>query len=275
MRLILWLILTASVMAQEAESKAWSNTTDLSWVETGGNSESSTIGFKNETKWSKGKHAFALNLAAVRAESGLTTVFAVGEANNPVFVENTETRLSDERYAMKAQYDYSFSAMTSWFSGIEWDRNEFAGIKNRTTLSSGIAHIWIKNDQMSYSNKVGLQYTDEEPVQVVEGIETEYAGLRANSAYMRKLGKNGTFKNDVDVVLNLNDTDDYRADVVFSYAVNINARLALKTSLQFLYDHQPAYKSVPLFDDDVQTGTVPFQLDDTDRVFTTSLVVTF
>ena len=56
----------------------------------------------------------------------------------------------------------------------------------------------------------------------------------------------------------------------------ISEGLALKTSLQLLYDAQPANIPVPLFNaGGVQTGTVSTESDEIDRVVTLTLVVRF
>jgi hypothetical protein len=69
--------------------------------------------------------------------------------------------------------------------------------------------------------------------------------------------------------------------MVNSVAVTMSDRLALKISLQWLYDNEPSFEAVPLFDMDpsipgaVLLGQVPRQLDNLDTIFTTSLVINF
>lgn len=59
-----------------------------------------------------------------------------------------------------------------------------------------------------------------------------------------------------------------------TYAVSISEGLALKTSLQILYDPQPANLSVPLFDTGgTQLGTVGTVGDKVDSVATLTLVI--
>ena len=72
---------------------------------------------------------------------------------------------------------------------------------------------------------------------------------------------------------NLDETDDYRADMVNALAVTMSQRLALKLSLQWLYDNEPSFDIIPFSD----FGGVdqPFQLDELDQIFTASLVVNF
>ena len=69
---------------------------------------------------------------------------------------------------------------------------------------------------------------------------------------------------------NLNDTEDLRADWTNSLTVAMSERLALKTSLQVLFDNQPSLTAVPLGDSEVLTP-----LDKVDSIFTVALVVNF
>ena len=60
--------------------------------------------------------------------------------------------------------------------------------------------------------------------------------------------------------------------------VAMNGRLALKVSLRVLFDNEPAFEELDLFDSPDQSnqvGTVDAQKDSTDTVFTASLVVNF
>ena len=98
-------------------------------------------------------------------------------------------------------------------------------------------------------------------------------------SFERKLGATTTYGNDLVVDENLDDTSDLRANLVNSVAVSMSRRLALKVSLQALYDHRPAFKEIPLLDapppGGVTIGTVLDRLDTLDTIVTASLVVDF
>ncbi len=264
-----------TLIAQEEEARLWTNATDFSWVESQGNSESATIGLKNEFAWKKDHHALNFKITAVRAKSATLTYVASGSISDPTFTEFKDSRLTDERYGFKSSYERAFSEHKSWFVGLDWDRNEFAGIKSRTTISTGLSQTWIKVERKTWSTKLGAQYTDEDPVLEVAGIDSQYAAARANSAFMTKVGENSEFKQNIELIWNLNDTEDVRSDIEFAFAVNISARLALKTSLQLLYDRQPSFQSVDFIENDETIASVPYQLQEWDRALTTSLVVNF
>ena len=65
-------------------------------------------------------------------------------------------------------------------------------------------------------------------------------------------------------------TEDLRADWTNSLAVAMSEKLALKASLQILFDNEPALTAVPLGDAEVLTP-----LGKVDSVFTVAIVATF
>jgi hypothetical protein len=69
---------------------------------------------------------------------------------------------------------------------------------------------------------------------------------------------------------NLNRTEDLRADWTNSLAVAMSDRLALKTSLQVLFDNDPALTAVPLGDTEVFAP-----LGEVDTVFSVAIVANF
>ncbi|MDH3786286.1 MAG: hypothetical protein OEV00_13295, partial [Acidobacteriota bacterium] len=83
------------------------------------------------------------------------------------------------------------------------------------------------------------------------------------------------------VDLNFDESDDWRSKMVNAVSVAMSKRMALRVSVTWFYDNLPALQTVTLFDQDpalpgaVAIGTVPFELDETDILVTTSLVVDF
>ena len=77
------------------------------------------------------------------------------------------------------------------------------------------------------------------------------------------------------------DTADLRVNMTNWVSLNMSTHLALKVSLQWLYDHQPALKEVDLFaPPGPPTVTVPTQkvvteVDNLDSIFTTALVIKY
>ena len=82
--------------------------------------------------------------------------------------------------------------------------------------------------------------------------------------------------NDFIVDYGLNESDNWRADMINSLTVAMSKTLALKVGLTWIYQNEPAFTQVTLVGPGVPDGTtVPVQVDELDTIFTTSLVVSF
>jgi len=259
--------------AAEAE-EGWKDTADFSFVATEGNSDTSTLGFKNKLwrKWDK--NAFELNAAGVRSEA-TTNRRAVGTAGNFDIEEDSE--LTAEAYLLNGRFDREVTERFFWFAGAGWDRNTFAGIQNRYAGLGGVGNIWVAKETVKFRTDYAISYTKQEDVVEVPDTDDSFLGLRISWAYWHKFGANTEYVNDLVVDENLEETDDWRVSMLNSVAVAMSERLALKVGLTFLYDHQPSFEELTLFDSTgTDTGTtVLVELDELDTIFTTSLVVNF
>ena len=47
-----------------------------------------------------------------------------------------------ENYYLRGRYDRNITERFFWYGGVGWDRNEFAGIKNRMTVFGGVGNLW-------------------------------------------------------------------------------------------------------------------------------------
>jgi putative salt-induced outer membrane protein YdiY len=279
--LILALNLPAVTAAQEEteeEKKAWSDSAEFSLVATDGNSDTTTLGFKNLYNWRRGKSSVEVKAGAIWAESTTTDRFAVGSAADfdEVEVETKET--TAESYYLNGKYGREVSKRTFWYTGLGWDRNIPAGVQNRYVAEAGLGNLWRDDDHLKFRTEYALTYTDQEDVVDNPDTDDSFAGLRLSYNYKHQFGENTTYDSILVLDENLDDTDDWRADFTNSVSVAMNSRLALKVSLQWLYDNEPSFEEVDLFDPaDLTTpiGTVLVQLDDLDTILTASLVVNF
>ena len=268
--------------AQEEETEEakrnWSDAADFSWVLTAGNSETSTLGFTNLYNWKAGKSAVEVKAGAIRAETTFKDSFTVGDLDNfqVTTIETTDT--TTEIYYLNGKYGREISKRTYWFVGAGWDRNIPAGIKNRYMGEAGLSNIWRSDDHLTFRTDYSLTYTDQEDVVENPTVDQSFPGLRLGYTYKHQFGKNTTYDSILILDYNFDESSDYRANFTNSVAVAMNKTLALKVSLQWLYDHEPSYSEINLFDPgDLTTpiGTVLYQLEELDTIFTTSLVVNF
>jgi len=253
--------------------ETWKDLAEFAFVATSGNSESSTLGFSNKLWREWGPSKFETNAKGIRAESRTAPRFAVGTATD-FEVEEPDTELSAENYFLDARYDRMISQRFFWFTSGSWMRDEFAGIQNRYTAVAGLGNLWVDTDRRKFRTDYAVTYTDEEATVEDSPSNDSFIGARASAAYMQKFGENGVYDHVTIVDENLKETKDLRVDMTNAVAVAMSARLALKVSLQFLYDNRPALEEIALFDTTgTQTGTVLNELDRVDTILKTSLVV--
>ena len=268
---------TPAVMAQD--ETGWTHTAELSYVATDGNSEATSLGLSDLSRRQWAKSRFTVKLDAIRAETtDVVDRFAIETPPSVVTIEETTT--TAERYLVEARYDRNISEKLFWFAGTSWDRNRPSGIEDRYQGFAGVGNIWWDTDDLKFRTDYAVSYTDQTDVVVDPAADDSFVGLRFSWEYRNKFGESTQYGNDFIVDYSLDESDDWRMDMTNFVAVAMNKRLALKVSLQFLYDHMPPRDLIPVFDMDpnaggTQTGTTFFEKDDLDTIFKAGLVVNF
>lgn len=258
--------------ADDEEKDPWKNKAQVSGVWSGGNSESHSFGAGAHFNYKTDDHAWFLKLSGVRAESTSFTRYAVGTVDNYEVVEESETRVTEEKYQMSSRYDHSISERLLWFVGADWERNEFAGIDNRISGSAGLGNAWMDTDTLKFKTHYGLEYTKEDLLTAPPGYDDSFSSFTAGYGLWAKFTKTTLFEQDFKFASNLEESGDFRADLKSALSVTMTDRLALAMSLNIQYDSNPAFEEVSFLDGD---ETVFFELDEIDTLFQASLVWNF
>lgn len=265
---------TTGLTAQDAEAFTWDNTSELSFVSTGGNASSSTLGLKAAMTGSGNGNTFKFEVGGIRAESEFRTRTAVGTEGSFQVREEIRSEVTAESYFAKARYERALGT-AFLFAGSGWDRNTFAGVQNRFATVTGVGAALIEGDSGHLKADLGATYTIQKDVSPAPGVDEGFGGLRFSIDASRVLSETATLGTVVVVDENVENTDDLRADWQTSLTVSISQGLALKTSFQLLFDNLPASVGLPLETaGGAATGvTVPVPGNDLDRVFTLTLVI--
>lgn len=262
--------------AVEPPKEGWFDTADLSYVLTSGNSDTTTLGFKNKLwrQWSAA--LFTLNAAGLRAES-TTVTRSVDPGPPPAIVETETEALTAEAYLLNGRYERNITARFNWYVGAGWERNTFAGFENRYSAGLGVGNVWHNTEDLMFRTGYGLTFTKQEDVTVNPDFDDTFLGLQLTYDYRNKLGANTIFTSTLILDENLDDTSDWRANMVNAVAVSMSSRLALKVGLTWLYDHSPAFVAVADPGDLLPPAgpTALAELEELDTIFTTSLVINF
>lgn len=188
----------------------------------------------------------------------------------------------------------------TWHAGVSWDRNVQAGILSRSVAFAGVGHVWWARKDLKFDTSYGLSWTDRtEEIQDPEK-EDRFPGVRFSWNYTNRWGKFVTYKNDWRFNISLSDISDYSSTMSQSVAVPMSSHLALKVSLQWKYNSEPALEDVSVLaqvvvvDPDgipgsgdeffetvesggttIDLGCVPKPNEPLDTVFTSSLTISF
>jgi putative salt-induced outer membrane protein len=268
----LLLALALPVLAQEeAEEpkRAWTDEAEFSYVSTTGNAETTTLSFSNkyEYNWEKAKLTFFAS--ALRADA---TTVTLENLDGSV----SETRIKEktaENYELTLGYRRQIKNRLYWYAGTGWYRNRFAGIDDRYGVSGGVGYRIIDRKKHVLDSEVGLGYTWETQV---TGLENNFTDSRVFLGYDFIISENAKLDSDLEILPNLDDSDDLRVNWITAVTASLTSKLALRLSYAVKYDRQPAVTVIP-----PSAGAPPgtpdalYEFETTDTILSASLVVKF
>jgi putative salt-induced outer membrane protein YdiY len=230
-----------------AKELGWSFTGRLTTVFTGGNSESSTFGLGGTVRNVAKSGAFKVESGAIRTESGLTTRRAIGSTASFRVDEQTTYEKTAEALFARGRYDLNVNSHFIVFAGVDWLRNTFSGIDSRFLIAAGAGNSWSDTDTFRFKTDYGLTYTFQQDVVENPFIKQNFPGLRVSYDLMRQLTASTRFESGLITDLNIDNTDDLRADFTNALSIAINSMFAFKPSLQLSWRNNPALTQVDLF----------------------------
>ena len=268
----------ASAPATQAHQPdgGWNASTELSYVRTGGNAVSSTLGLGATVTRSWDRTEVKVEAGGIRTRSIRVTRTAVGSESDYRLDEESESNLSAEKYNALVRVDQRFSPRTSVYLQSGWKRDTFAGFKHRFINVLGVSTQWLRSSSQRLRTAYGLTHTVQHDVDPGPDAADRFLGLRVSSDYRRQVTENTQWRSNLVLDGNGDDPSDVRADWTNSMSVAMNEHLGLKTSFRTTFDNQPSLRRVPLRSPEGErTGTVLVPRHELDRVFTVALVVTF
>ena len=259
-----------------AQDRGWNASTELSYVRTGGNAESSTLGLAATVTRAWDRTEVKVEAGGIRTRSTRVRRTAVGTEADYSLDQTSESSLSAENYKALLRVDRRFSARTSVYVQTGWRRNTFSGFKHRLVNVFGVSTQWFRNQRQRFRTAYGLTHTVQRDVVPDPNARGRFLGVRVSSEYRRRVTENTEWRSNLVLDGNGDDTSDVRGDWTNSLSVAMNEHLGLKTSFRATYDNQPSLRKVPLRSPlGERTGTVLVPRQELDRVFTIALVVTF
>ena len=230
--------------------------TELSVVRTGGNAETQTLGFSNTLRVRGTAHRLRLRFDGVRSRAGDERYLLVAPGvrfppgARPDQFETVTARPplepDVEQYFVEGRYDRELGEHFLWHAGASWDRNNDAGIRNRTIVFGGVGNTWADRETLGLSTAYGFSYTTREELEADGAKADHFVGLRINGDYRQRLGTITSVDGALTLNVSLVDRSDYSVNSTSGLAVAMTDHLSLRVSLQWLYEHQPAFEEAAI-----------------------------
>lgn len=203
------LAVSGIAVAEEEVKSPWTNSAELGYVNTTGNTETQTISGKADVvyeveKWRHSGHA-----------EGYGT-----QSDNDLGV----SIVSAERYELSGKTDYKMTELDYLYGSIKLQKDRFSGFEYEHIVSVGYGHKVIKQDNMELDLEIG---PGERFFKVDDGVSKsdEEAVLRLSANYWWQISGTSKFTQEI--------TTDIGEEITSTKSVtgiqaNINSTLALK-----------------------------------------------
>jgi putative salt-induced outer membrane protein len=241
--------LSSPVQAEEAEAKKkWTNEAELSFVNTSGNSETSTFAAKNllKIKYTE-KLEGEWDIAALKSQSTDKTT--------------DRNELTAERYSTNLRLSYLFTERFYSGLGTGWSRDEFAGLQNRYYAGAFVGYKFLTGPKHLLKGELGLNYADEDYTTKKEAKnfkDKDFVEGRAFGLYEYALTEKTKFSQSVEYLYDFDDRQNYKVTSLSALTVAISDVFSIKPSYEVRYVNQVSA--------DIKT---------TDRIWTVALVANF
>lgn len=277
----LFLLSISSALAQDEPPPTRTpeilSTAELTAVWVDGNSDASTFGAAGSICMVWAKSELKFDAGGIRTESVIKTQRAVGTVTSFEIIETTNRERTAENYYARSRFDYKLSERFLVFTGADWLRNTFSGIDSRFLVAAGGGNTWMETESTRFKTDYGLTYTFQNEVVVNPFTNSSFPGVRAAYDLWRRVSSTAEFTSGLVMDWNLDNTDDLRLNFVAALPVTISSRLALKPSIQLLWQNDPSLGEVDLFSSlssaSSPVGTVLVPLQKLDSFFTLAIVV--
>lgn len=230
-------ILACSMSEANTEQKNWSDEAELSYVETGGNTDTSTFALKNELQ--------------VKLAEKSSASWKLGALSN-----TSDGVRNAEAYYMELRGDHLFTERVYLYLKTGWEKDTFAGLDSRLYGGPGLGYKILTGPKHLLFAEAGLNYVNEK---YTNNTEDDFISDRFFGKYEFVFSETNKFSQSLEYLCPLEESADYNVISETAVTSALAANYSLKASYTVKYDTLP----------------VPNTLDNTDTVFGTALVATF
>ena len=215
------LIAAQVVDAEDPPKGPWTGSAELSYVATGGNTDTKSIGFGGEVHYKPGVWSYEFKASYVESESdGVTNA------------EKTTALVGASR-ALTPRLDY--------YARLGYLANEFAGIDSSVSGETGLAYKVLTGEVHFLEAGGGVGYTSEART---IGEDRDFATGSGFARYTWVFSKNAEFADEATFLHDFEDSDNWRFMNSASVSAAINSIFSLKVyyNLVHLKDPVPGFE---------------------------------
>ncbi|HEX6313822.1 MAG TPA: DUF481 domain-containing protein [Gemmatimonadaceae bacterium] len=235
------LMLAIPVQAQDKAPPPSEFNADLGFVSVSGNTSVTTLSLGE--KWIR-------RLAPWEFRQELGAVYG-----------KTDGEVTSNVWRASLRGDYGIGSTFALYARTAFERNKFAGVKSRFAEGLGAVARLIATDVNQLNLEGGFELTQQDNL---DGTSESFSSLRAASSWKRVFSANAYFFQGIEVLPNLDESEDYRINSETTIVAPISSHVAMKASYQFRFDNLPSLNA---------TGTAP--LRKSDRILSTGIQITF
>lgn len=215
--LSLMVIFLMIVTAVFAEDKKWGNETELSYVDTSGNTEVTILSAKN--------------LLTYKFSDKLNTDWEAGA----LYAESDDVKNSERYYTeLKLNYLFTEKFYTSLIAG--WEEDEFAGIDAKYYIGPALGYKFLIGPKHFFLAEAGVDYVKEE---YTDDTDDDFARGRVFTEYEYAFTEKNKFSQSVEYLSNVDDSEDYDVISETSLISSLSDSLSLKITYEIKYDNVP------------------------------------
>lgn len=224
-------------MAEQDDTKPWSDEAELSYVATSGNSEVETLAAKNLFTLKFAEHMqFLWKLAALKGR--------------------TDGALTAERYLTDFRLEHRYSERAYTYVNAGWLSDNFAGLDSRVDSGLGGGYRFFIGPKSFLKSEAGFNAVRE---RYTDSTERRFAEGRLFGEYSYAFSAKNKFTQSVEYLYDFDNSQNYRVNSETALRAALNDHLSLKLSYLIKYDHEP----------------VPPTLEKRDTVLSTAIVANF
>jgi putative salt-induced outer membrane protein len=243
-------LLTAVLTADEKTTELKTHT-ELSYVNTSGNSYTETLSVKLEFD----KHFDKVNQIKGKGE-GIYSKTESEDENTGV----TEEDIVANKLYLEAEYDYNLED-SSFFAFVKSDyiNDKFSGYDYRLNIGPGLGYkIPIKNDDHSLDLSISIQYSQNKADQKGSKADSYSSGKTALK-HLWNVKQGTKFKQSLSYQTSFDDSENYFIESITGIEIQLTDMLSLGSSYKVNYQHLlPTEEAVH-----------------TDKIFLTSLIIDY